>query len=31
MGECIILGAVAGKEVVLLKPDSSVPNGLKIA
>ncbi|WP_273277699.1 tRNA-binding protein [Maribacter polysiphoniae] len=31
MSECLILGAVAGKEVVLLKPDSSVPNGLKIA
>ncbi|MDE3741853.1 tRNA-binding protein [Maribacter polysaccharolyticus] len=28
--ECLILGAVDGKDVILLKPDSSVPNGLKI-
>ncbi len=31
MSECIILGAVEGKDVVLLKPESSVPNGLKIS
>lgn len=31
MSECLILGAVAGKDVVLLRPDSIVPNGLKIA
>lgn len=30
MSECLILGAVDGKDVILLKPDSSVPNGLKI-
>lgn len=29
--ECLILGAVAGKDVILLQPDSLVPNGLKIA
>ncbi len=31
MGECLILGAVAEKDVVLLQPESSVPNGLKIS
>ncbi len=31
MSECLILGAVAGKDVVLLKPESSVPDGLKIS
>ena len=31
MSECLILGAVARKDVVLLRPDSIVPNGLKIA
>jgi len=31
MSECLILGAVEGKDVVLLKPGSSVPNGLKIS
>ena len=31
MSECLILGAVEGKNVVLLKPESSVPNGLKIS
>lgn len=30
MSECLILGAVAEMDVVLLQPDSSVPNGLKI-
>ncbi len=30
ISECLVLGAVDGKEVVLLKPDSPVPNGLKI-
>jgi len=31
MSECLILGAVEGKDVALLKPASSVPNGLKIS
>ena len=31
MSECLILGAVDGKDVVLLQPDSSVPNGQKIS
>jgi tRNA-binding protein len=31
MSECLILGAVAKKDVVLLQPESSVPNGLKIS
>ena len=31
MSECLILGAVEGKDVVLLRPESSVPNGLKIS
>ena len=26
--ECLILGSVGGKEVVLLRSDSAVPNGL---
>ena len=30
MSECLILGAAAEKDVVLLQPESSVPNGLKI-
>ena len=30
MSECLILGAVDGKDVVLLQPDSTVPNGQKI-
>jgi len=30
MSECLILGAVNGKDVVLLQPGSNVPNGLKI-
>lgn len=31
MSECLILGAVEGKDVVLLQPDTTVPNGLKIS
>lgn len=31
MSECLILGAVEGKDVVLIQPESSVPNGLKIS
>ncbi|HDZ15238.1 hypothetical protein LCGC14_1311080 [marine sediment metagenome] len=31
MSECLILGAVAGKDVILLQPESSVVNGLKIS
>lgn len=31
MSECLILGAVEGKDVVLLQPESSVANGLKIS
>lgn len=31
MDECLILGAIEGKEVVLLRPDSAVPNGLIIS
>ena len=31
MSECLILGAVEGKDVVLLQPEASVANGLKIA
>ena len=31
MSECLILGAVEGKDVVLIQPDAAVPNGLKIA
>jgi tRNA-binding protein len=31
MSECLILGAVEGKDVVLLQPGSAVPNGLKIS
>lgn len=30
MSECLILGAVDGKDVILLRPEASVPNGLKI-
>lgn len=30
MSECLILGAVDGKNVVLLQPETSVANGLKI-
>ncbi|AKA34142.1 MAG: tRNA-binding protein [Muricauda sp.] len=31
MSECLILGAVEGDDVVLLRPDVKVPNGLKIS
>ena len=31
MSECLILGAVDGKDVVLLQPETSVVNGLKIS
>lgn len=31
MSECLILGAVEGKDVILLQPGSSVKNGLKIS
>ena len=31
MSECLILGAVEGKDVVLLRPDTQVANGLKIS
>lgn len=31
MSECLILGAVDGKEVVLLQPETAVVNGLKIS
>lgn len=31
MSECLILGAVDGKDVVLLQPEASVANGLKIS
>lgn len=30
MSECLVLGAVEGKNVTLLKPDASVENGLRI-
>lgn len=31
MSECLILGAVDGKDVILLQPETSVANGLKIS
>ncbi|NNE77180.1 MAG: tRNA-binding protein [Pricia sp.] len=31
MSECLILGAVDGTDVVLLEPEASVTNGLKIS
>lgn len=31
MDECLILVAIEGKEVALLRPDSAVPNGLIIS
>lgn len=31
MSECLILGAVENKSVVLIKPQMKVPNGLKIS
>lgn len=30
MSECLVLGAVSGKDVTLLQPDFKVENGLKI-
>ena len=31
MSDCLVLGAVENQDVILLRPDSPVPNGLKIA
>ena len=31
MSECLILGAVDGRDVVLLQPETAVVNGLKIS
>lgn len=31
MSECLVLGAVNGKDVILLHPDMRVENGLKIS
>lgn len=31
MSECLILGAVNGDDVVLLQPDDTIANGLKIS
>lgn len=31
MSECLILGAVDGSDVILLRPDAEVDNGLKIS
>ena len=31
MSECLILGAVNGKEVILLHPEQSIPNGTQIS
>ena len=31
MSECLILGAVGSADVVLLRPETDVPNGLKIS
>lgn len=31
MSECLVLGAVDGKEVTLIQPDGKVENGLRIA
>ena len=31
MSECLILGAVEGKDVILLQPGSGVRNGLKVS
>ncbi len=31
MSECLVLGAVNGKEVTLLQPKSPTENGLKIS
>ncbi len=31
MSECLILGAVDGDDVILIQPESSAPNGLRIS
>jgi tRNA-binding protein len=31
MSECLVLGAVEGKDVTILKPSLKVPNGLRIS
>jgi tRNA-binding protein len=31
MSECLVLGAVQGKDVTLLTPESAVPNGMSIS
>lgn len=31
MSDCLILGAVEGKDVILVQPQIKVPNGLKIS
>lgn len=31
MSECLVLGAVNGKDVTLLQPDKAIANGLRIA
>lgn len=31
MSECLVLGAVDGKDVTLLQPNKETPNGLKIS
>lgn len=31
MSECLILGAIEGADVILIQPEASVPNGLKIS
>lgn len=31
MSECLILGAIEGTDVILIQPEASVPNGLKIS
>lgn len=30
MSECLVMGAVENKDVILLSPEAKVPNGLKI-
>ncbi|AUC75849.1 MULTISPECIES: tRNA-binding protein [unclassified Olleya] len=31
MSECLVLGAVIGKDVILLNPESKVPNGTAVS
>ena len=31
MSECLVLGAVSGKDVILLNPESNVPNGVVVS